>query len=272
MRRLAQQFDRLLAKGFGGRRTRGWGTKPGFHAVLLLSGLIIWLTGACKGMTRSDSNESLAQARSGLIEELRLEGIRDPRVLEAIAKVRREEFVLPHDRDRAYENRALAIERGQTISQPLIVAMMTELLSLKGEEKILEVGTGSGYQAAVLSLLCREVYSVEIDPLLADQARERLERLGYSNVHVRAGDGFYGWPEAAPFDGIIITAVAPRVPEPLLEQLKPDGVIVMPLEEGWGETLVRVRKKPDGSVETERFGAVAFVPMRGAIRAKEPTH
>lgn len=223
-------------------------------------------------MTPSEPQDSLARARDGLIEELRLEGIRDPRVLEAIGRVPREHFVLVQDRLRAYENRALAIERGQTISQPLIVAMMTELLNLKGEEKILEVGTGSGYQAAVLSLLCREVYSMEIDPVLAEQAQKRLERLGYRNVHVRAGDGFYGWPEAAPFDGIIITAVAPRVPEPLLEQLKPEGVMVMPLEEGWRETLVRVRKKPDGGVQTERFGAVAFVPMRGAIRTPEAAH
>jgi protein-L-isoaspartate(D-aspartate) O-methyltransferase len=214
-----------------------------------------------------DPEEVRLQARDGLIAELRHEGIRDGRVLEAISKVPREEFVLEGDRHRAYENRALAIERGQTISQPLIVAMMTELLELKGEEKVLEIGTGSGYQAAVLSLLAKDVFSIEIDPVLATQARERLHRLGYRNVHVRQGDGFYGWPEEAPFDGIIVTAVAPRIPEPLVDQLRVGGALVLPLEEGWNETLVRARKREDGSLQIERFGSVAFVPMRGAIRA-----
>ncbi|MCX8070852.1 MAG: protein-L-isoaspartate(D-aspartate) O-methyltransferase [Candidatus Binatia bacterium] len=223
-------------------------------------------------MPQENSNDFLEQAKNGLLEELRAEGVTDPRVIDALRKVPREEFVRPHDRDAAYDNRALPIGKGQTISQPLIVGLMTQLLGLTGKERVLEVGTGSGYQAAVLSQLCQEVYSIEIDPELAEGARQRLARLGYNNVYVRAGDGFFGWPEAAPFDATIITAVAPRVPEPLLAQLKPNGVIVMPLEEGWGETLVRVRKLEDGSTKVERFGAVAFVPMRGAIRSKETRH
>jgi len=216
------------------------------------------------------SDDPLAQAKDGLIEELKMEGVTDARVLAALRAVPREEFVRPHDRHAAYDNRALPIGKGQTISQPLIVGLMTQLLGLKGDERVLEVGTGSGYQAAVLSLLCKEVYSIEIDPELAEQARTRLQQLGYDNVQVRAGDGFFGWPEAAPFDAVIITAVAPRVPEPLFEQLKPNGVIVMPLEEGWSETLVRVRKLGNGTTSMERFGAVAFVPMRGAVRTKPP--
>ncbi len=257
--------DRLIPRSGAGLCRARW------HRRALLISFIVWLSYACKGMSKEPVGD-FARARNGLIEELRQDGIRDPRVLQAIARVPREEFVLLRDRDRAYENRALPIERGQTISQPLIVAMMTELLELKGGEKVLEVGTGSGYQAAVLSLLCGSVFSIEIDADLAEQARERLSRLGYSNVQVRVGDGFYGWPEEAPFDAIIVTAVAPRIPEPLIEQLKPQGVLVLPLEEGWSETLVRVRKLEDGSLQKERFGAVAFVPMRGAIRAQEAQH
>lgn len=229
----------------------------------------ICLTAACKAMPLDNGEGALERAKNGLLEELQSEGVTDPRVIEALRKVPREEFVRPHDRYAAYDNRALPIGKGQTISQPLIVGLMTQLLGLTGNERVLEVGTGSGYQAAVLSLLCQEVYSIEIDPDLAAEAAQRLARLGYQNVHVKAGDGFFGWPEAAPFDAVIITAVAPRVPEPLLAQLKPSGVIVMPLEEGWGETLVRVRKLEDGGTKTERFGAVAFVPMRGAVRSQE---
>jgi protein-L-isoaspartate(D-aspartate) O-methyltransferase len=130
---------------------------------------------------------------------------------------------------------------------------------------VLEVGTGSGYQAAVLSLLAREIYTIEIDAALAASAQERLQRLGYGHVHVRAGDGFFGWPEAAPFDAILLTAVAPRIPERLLDQLKPNGVLVMPLGDAFGEQLIRARKR-DGAPTIEYFGDVAFVPMTGAIR------
>jgi len=205
------------------------------------------------------------RARSRLLEELRAEGIRDERVLHALEAVPRQEFVLPEYRSRAYVNNALPIAQGQTISQPLVVAMMTELLDLKGTERVLEIGTGSGYQAAVLAGLAREVYSIEIDAHLAAESAQRLQRLGYANVHVKAGDGFFGWEEAGPFDAVIITAVAPRIPERLMSQLKEGGPLVMPLEEGFSEVLVRARKVA-GQVKIERFGEVAFVPMRGAIR------
>lgn len=247
---------------------------PGYGCSVLGLSLaaVICFNAACKVMPQNEDTGHFEQAKQKLIEELESEGITNPRVIGALRAVPREEFVRPLDRDAAYDNRALPIGKGQTISQPLIVGMMTQLLNLTGEERVLEVGTGSGYQAAVLSLLCKEVYSIEIDPELAEQARERLRRLGYTNVHVKAGDGFFGWREAAPFDAILVTAVAPRVPEPLLEQVKVGGVIVLPLEEGWKETLVRVRKLADGGTAMERFGAVAFVPMRGAVRKKETAH
>jgi protein-L-isoaspartate(D-aspartate) O-methyltransferase len=217
----------------------------------------------------ADPPDELAAARRALVSELRAEGITDARVLAALGTVRREEFVGPGDRRYAYVNEALPIAGGQTISQPYIVALMSELLELHGGERVFEVGTGSGYQAAVLATLVGEVYSVEIDPLLADTARQRLHRLGYGNVHIRSGDGFYGWEEAAPFDAIIITAAAPRIPERLIAQLKAGGRLVMPLDERGREVLIRARKGAEG-LTVERFGEVAFVPMRGAVRTPTP--
>jgi protein-L-isoaspartate(D-aspartate) O-methyltransferase len=207
----------------------------------------------------------VSAARGRLLAELRDQGIRDDRVLNAIARVPREEFVLPQDRARAYENQALPIGGGQTISQPYIVALMSQLLQLQGSERVLEIGTGSGYQAAVLAELVPQVCSIEIDPGLAVTARERLTRLGYTNVKVRAGDGWYGWEEEAPFDAIIITAAAARIPERLVAQLKSGGRLVMPLGDEGHQHLIRARKQ-DGGLQVERFTDVAFVPMTGAVR------
>ncbi|MFN8625465.1 MAG: protein-L-isoaspartate(D-aspartate) O-methyltransferase [Candidatus Binatia bacterium] len=208
-------------------------------------------------------------ARARLLAELRAEGITDSRVLHALAQVPREEFVRPEDRSRAYDNRALAIGGGQTISQPYIVAVMTQLAELHSGDRVLEIGTGSGYQAAVLSALTLEVYSIEIDPVLADTARQRLVRLGYRNVTVRAGDGFYGWEEQGPFDAVVVTAAAPRIPERLVAQLKVGGRLLMPLGEGAYQTLIRGRKTESG-LAVERFDDVLFVPMTGAIRSQTP--
>jgi protein-L-isoaspartate(D-aspartate) O-methyltransferase len=220
-------------------------------------------------MPNQDPPDELAAARHALLGELRAEGITDARVLTALGRVPREEFVRPQDRAYAYVNEALPIGGGQTISQPYIVALMTELLQLHGGERVYEVGTGSGYQAAVLATLAGEVRSIEIDPTLADTARARLQRLGYRNVQVRCGDGFYGWEEAAPFDAIIITAAAPRIPERLIAQLKAGGCLVMPLGENGREVLIRARVSAHG-LTVERFGDVAFVPMRGAVRTPTP--
>lgn len=226
---------------------------------------ILLAAGACSPASAPD----LAAARATLVGELRAQGVTDARVLSAIGRVPREQFVRPQDRGRAYDNRALPIDSGQTISQPYVVALMSQLLELHGDERVLEVGTGSGYQAAVLALLARDVYSIEIDAELADAARVRLQELGYANVSVRAGDGFYGWEEAAPFDAIIVTAVAPRIPQRLVDQLKPGGRLVIPLGEGAQQMLVQGRKQGAG-LQTKRVADVAFVPMIGAIRSPSP--
>lgn len=200
--------------------------------------------------------------------QIEARGITDPRVLEAMRKVPRHLFVPLEYRDAAYEDRPLPIGEGQTISQPYIVALMTEALELKGDEKVLEIGTGSGYQAAILAELAREVYTVELEPSLAQRAAETLRRLGYTNVHVAVRDGFYGWPEEAPFDRIILTCAAPRIPETLLQQLKDGGKMVLPLgEDHMSQVLVLVEKRGEELIEKEITGVV-FVPMRGKIQGR----
>src|SRR5262249_12380288 len=160
---------------------------------------------------------------------IKARGIKDQRVLRAMAKVPRHEFVPEAVRDASYQDRPLPIGQGQTISQPYIVALMTEAVSLRSTHRVLEARTGSGYQAAVLADSVKEVYTIELLPGLAKQARARLERLGYNNVKVRAGDGYKGWQEAGPFDAVLVTCGADHVPEPLFEQLKPGGVLVIPV-------------------------------------------
>jgi protein-L-isoaspartate(D-aspartate) O-methyltransferase len=186
----------------------------------------------------------------------------DHRVLQALRTVPRHEFVPEGMRDQAYENRPLPIGHHQTISQPYIVAIMTDLLHPRPADRVLEIGTGCGYQAAVLSGLVAKVYSVETVAQLSDEAGERLRRLGYANVELRQGDGYLGWPEHAPYDGIIVTAAAPDLPEALVKQLKPGGRMVIPLGPRGGEqALVLVRKEADGTVDRRMVLPVAFVPM-----------
>jgi protein-L-isoaspartate(D-aspartate) O-methyltransferase len=188
--------------------------------------------------------------------------VTDPRVLEAMRQAPRHEFVLPEHLDEAYADTALPIEAGQTISQPYIVALMTELVAPEATDRVLEIGTGSGYQAAVVSLLVDEVFSIEIIPELARSAAERLTRLGYANVHVREGDGYQGWPEEAPFDGILVTAGASEIPAPLVEQLRPGGRMVIPVgEAGEVQTLEVLEKAADGSVSRTEIIPVRFVPL-----------
>jgi protein-L-isoaspartate(D-aspartate) O-methyltransferase len=187
-----------------------------------------------------------------------------PAVLDAMREVPREQFVPANASDYAYENRPLPIGHGQTISQPFIVALMTDLLEPQPDDRVLEIGTGSGYQAAVLAKLVAEVYTIEIIPELARTAAAVLMRLGYTNVHVEIGDGWHGWPAAAPFDGIIVTAVAPEPPPELLAQLEPGGRLVMPLgEESRGQMLVVLTKQADGSVDRRDVLPVQFVPLTG---------
>ncbi|MEO0161354.1 MAG: protein-L-isoaspartate(D-aspartate) O-methyltransferase [candidate division WOR-3 bacterium] len=205
------------------------------------------------------------QARRQMVEEqIVARGIKDSNVINALLKVERHKFVPKEYEKYAYSDGPLPIGEGQTISQPYIVALMTEVLELKGNERVLEIGTGSGYQAAVLALIAREVYTIEIIPELANSARNRLERLGYKNIHVKCGDGFLGWPEKAPFDAIIITCAAPRVPEPLIEQLAPGGRLVVPEGDEW-QMLVLYRKEKN-KLEKQELIPVRFVPMQGKIR------
>jgi len=186
----------------------------------------------------------------------------DTAVLDAMRRVPRHAFVPTAQRNLAYANRPLPIGYGQTISQPYIVALMTDLLRLAPRARTLEIGTGSGYQAAVLAELGHQVYTIEIVSGLAEQAATRLSHLGYDAVHVRQGDGYYGWPEAAPFDGIVVTAAAPQIPPPLLEQLKPGGRMVIPIGAAFlVQQLMLIEKLADGSIRTEASLPVAFVPL-----------
>lgn len=194
-------------------------------------------------------------------EQLRRRGIKDERVLAAMEAVRREVFCPPEVREHAYEDKPLPIGYDQTISQPYIVGYMSEALQLSRGEKVLEVGTGSGYQAAVLARMGMRVYSVEVVPELAERARETLESLGYE-VHVRAGDGYVGWPEEAPFDAIIVTAAPESLPDELLDQLAPGGRMVVPVGPQYaGQELRRYRKDESGQVSVETLLPVRFVPM-----------
>ena len=188
----------------------------------------------------------------------------DPRVMKAIASVPRHEFVPPEEKPNAYKNQPLPIGHGQTISQPYIVAIMTDMLNLKPDSKVLELGTGSGYQAAILGELAGEVYTIEIVEPLGLLAKERLQRLGYDNVTTKIGDGYYGWQEHAPFDAIIVTAAASHIPPPLIKQLKPGGRMVVPVGSRFMmQQLLLVDKRDDGKVVSRQVLPVVFVPVTG---------
>jgi protein-L-isoaspartate(D-aspartate) O-methyltransferase len=212
------------------------------------------------------SQEVLTEQRRAMVEtQLVARGIRDPAVLEAMRSVPREAFVLPELVERAYDDIPLPIGEGQTISQPYIVAVMAEALQLSPDERVLEIGTGSGYAAAVLSCMVKQVYTVERLEKLATLARHRLQELGYPNVQVLHGNGMLGWPAYAPYDGIVVTASGPRVPEALQAQLGIGGRLVMPIgaHRRW-QKLVRVTRTRDTTFRHEDLGAVCFVPLIGA--------
>jgi protein-L-isoaspartate(D-aspartate) O-methyltransferase len=193
-------------------------------------------------------------------------GITDPRVLEAMLLVPRHELV-PYDvRDQAYDDRPLPIGFGLTISQPFIVAVMTEAASVQPGERVLEIGTGSGYQAAVLHAMGAEVYTIEIEDALARRTGEVLAQLGFDEIRLKTGDGYFGWPDAAPFDAIVVTAAAPEVPRPLLDQLAPGGRMVLPLGDDFAQQLVVVTRAPDGTTTEQILFEVRFGPMTGEIR------
>ncbi len=218
--------------------------------------------------------DEYAQARQQLVEVIE-QDVRDtslyldkealdPRVMAAIAKVPRHEFVPAAQRQHAYDNRPLSIGHGQTISQPYIVALMSDLIKPQPDDRVLELGTGSGYQAAILAELTGQVYSIEIIEALGKQASERLSRLGYDNVTTRIGDGYYGWEEHAPFDAIVVTAAASHVPPPLVAQLKPGGHMVIPVGSSFlTQQLVLIEKEPGGQLITRQIVPVMFVPLTG---------
>jgi protein-L-isoaspartate(D-aspartate) O-methyltransferase len=214
-----------------------------------------------EGSDSPDPAEAKRYRRELIAQILERGDVTDPKVIDAASRVPRHAFVPEAPLDEAYEDHPLPIGHDQTISQPSLVALMTQSLELEGDERVLEIGTGSGYQAAVLSLLAKQVYSIEIVPELGEQARKRLAELGYSNVSVRIGDGYRGWPELAPFDRILLTAAPPEIPATLVSQLADGGVMVAPVGATDGsQTLYRYRKRA-GKLEAEELGAVRFVPM-----------
>lgn len=220
-----------------------------------------------KGRDGTAGGDDIQAERNRMVDEqIVRRGVSDVQVLAAMRKVPRHEFVPESYREYAYADEPLPIGEGQTISQPYIVALMTESLRIGKDSRVLEIGTGSGYQAAVLAEIAKEVYSIEIIESLASGAKATLERLGYDNVHVRAGDGYRGWPEKAPFDAIIVTAAPPHIPEPLIEQLNVGGRLSIPVGDVYQE-LVLITKTEDGVVKKDVL-PVRFVPMTGEAQEK----
>jgi protein-L-isoaspartate(D-aspartate) O-methyltransferase len=209
-------------------------------------------------------NSSSPQRQSMVERQIRARGITDERVLEAIRRVPRHRLVPPSHRPYSYADQPLPIGHGQTISQPYIVAYMTEQLGLEPSDKVLEIGTGSGYQAAVLAEIVNAVFTVEIVPPLGERAKNDLAALGYKNITVKIDDGYYGWKEHAPFDAIIVTAAAGHIPPPLIEQLKPGGRMIVPLDSGFQvQRLMMISKEPGGTVKTGYLLPVRFVSLTG---------
>lgn len=232
-----------------------------FKRRIFLFLLVHAVGSACLPYLLAAKEINFSEARRVMVtEQLQGQGIRDRGVLSAMGKVPRELFVPPAFRERAYEGGPLPIGEGQTISQPYIVALMTELLELDGTERVLEIGTGSGYHAAILAELAKEVYTIEILPALAKEAKRRLLQLGYHTIEVKRGDGYLGWPEKAPFDAILLTAAPKEAPQTLLDQLKEGGILVAPLGPLTDQTLFRFRKK-GGRIIKEEIVPVRFVPM-----------
>jgi len=220
------------------------------------------------GQKAPQTSDFAAQRQLMVQQQLMTRGINDNRVLEAMAKVPREEFVPPDSRAATYEDGPLPIGYGQTISQPYIVAFMTEQLRLSPTDRVLEIGTGSGYQAAILAELAGEVYTIELVEPLAKNAEATLQRLGYKNVHVKVGDGYKGWPEHAPFDAIIVTCAPDKVPQLLTDQLKEGGRMIIPVGDRFAQELYLLEKK-NGQLKESVTLPVRFVPMAGeAQKAK----
>lgn len=242
---------------------RTW--RPRFSAPVVLAVLGMVCFAACG---QSQAKPFAAERQLMVKRQIEARGIRDRQVLDSLASVPRHEFLPESKWHEAYEDHPVWIGDGQTMSQPYIVALMSELLELDGDEKILEIGTGSGYHAAVLSRVAAQVFTIEIRASLADQARRKLTELGYDNVEFRVGDGYRGWPEAAPFDGIILTAAPREVPPPLIEQLAVGGRLVAPVGE-YFQDLIVITRGEDG-VTQRKVAPVRFVPMVGEAEKPPP--
>ena len=234
------------------------------EAAAAIAAAILFAAAACR-----EPADPMQKKRSDMVEnQIAARGIRDPRVLEAMRAVPRHLFVSPAEASSAYDDRPLPIGSGQTISQPYVVAFMAEQLRLKGTERVLEIGTGSGYSTAILASLAARVYSIEIRPELAREAEERLQKLGVKNVELRAADGYRGWPEQAPFDAILVTAAPEKVPPPLLEQLSASGRMVIPVGAFYQE--LKVIERQGGGYTEKSVLPVRFVPFVGEAEGGPP--
>jgi protein-L-isoaspartate(D-aspartate) O-methyltransferase len=244
-------------------------TSPRKRAILSLASPFLVLLSIAFASTAPKAADPFSEKRRAMVEkDLKGRGVKDAKVLDAMAKIPRHLFVEESLSRKAYADSPLPIAEGQTISQPYVVALMTEALKLRPEERVLEIGTGSGYQAAVLAEIVREVYTIEIRKPLAEAAQQRLKGLGYANVNVKYGDGYFGWEEHAPFDAIIITASVNHIPPPLIKQLKEGGRIILPLGSTLFHQTLTLATKVKGELDVEQMGAVAFVPMTGEAEKK----
>ena len=230
--------------------------------------LVAMLAATACGQRPTPASDFGAERQRMVQQQLMARGINDARVLAAMAKVPREEFVPRESRAVSYEDGPMPIGHGQTISQPYIVAFMTEQLRPKPSDRVLEVGTGSGYQAAILAGLVKDVYTIEIIGALAKDAEATLQRLGFKNVHVKAGDGYRGWPEQAPFDAITVTCAPDHVPQPLIDQLKEGGRMIIPVG-GFGDQELYLLEKKNGQLQRQSVLPVRFVPMAGEATEKK---
>jgi protein-L-isoaspartate(D-aspartate) O-methyltransferase len=231
------------------------------HAARLCVAAAVLAAGCSKAMTQSSDERWTIERQRMVEQQLRVRDIADAGVLRAMEKVPRHLFVPEDERGAAYADSPLPIGFGQTISQPYIVGFMTEALAVTKAHRVLEIGTGSGYQAAVLGELAGEVYTIEIVPGLAERATRTLKELGYTNIHVRSGNGYAGWPEQAPFDRIMVTAAPDEIPQALVDQLKMDGVMAIPV--GVGEQVLRILRRTPAGMEMIKALPVRFVPMTG---------
>lgn len=236
---------------------------------IIISLFVIVLFLDCGGRNTKQDDRYSQQRKAMVKSQIINRSVTDQRLLKAMEKVPRHLFVPIEYQNEAYADYPLSIGQGQTISQPYIVARMTELAQLNGNEKVLEIGTGSGYQAAVLSLLVKEVYTIELLDSLARTAEQRLKKLNYQNVHVRSGDGYLGWTEAQPFDVILITCAPPSLPESLVSQLKDGGRIVVPMGGEYETQILTVFEKKEDKLIKTQYDPVRFVPMKGLIEERK---